>query len=704
MRQVRSMLAMLLSAGAFIAASPASAQMLDPLDFASLGTLNLSGGAFTINTDTLEIRDGADALLFTGVLDDQRGMADSFGPGGDVTTVGPLGIPHIAVFTFDGITLDATAAIIITGHRALALLSRGGAVIDTTIDVSGSGDQSAGQTGEPGGPGGFAGGTGAQNGFGPGGGSGGNASGFVFIEGGSAGFGGSGGVGGLTGGSDPPGGPVYGNLLALLQGGSGGGGGNNDSTGMAGGGGGGGALEIGAAGSVDIGPNGLLLANGGFGMTDPGLEFGGAGSGGGIRVHGEGVSLLGAISAAGARGGANSGSGGGRVLIGGSPESYFVGSPPLVSTTGISVADGEVDFIGSTHGLISVMPLVTVVTGAQTFELGTVLSLQTASDTQPGVELVPGDLQVFGEVTVPAAGATNTRAIKLESVGALITGGDPLTNAKVLRGTGSVQTPVTNIAGAQINAVNDLLTFTQPVTNDAAAQINAIGSTLAFMAGLTNDGDLNLINSTIIGPLAARGTTALGGVNHFRGDVTGDGDFTASGQAVFEMLYAPDPDGLPSSSTIVMFGGSAAFGPDATLMLDVDGLTPASEHDQLTITSNANLDGTLELDLAPGFSLMAGQRVELILAGAVSGTFAQITGAGGLNVAYLSDRVTLGPACPGDNNHSGTVNVTDLLSLLAAWGACAEPCPPFCAADTNSDCLVNVTDLLALLAGWGACP
>ncbi|MCH7603178.1 MAG: hypothetical protein IIB54_10455, partial [Planctomycetes bacterium] len=50
----------------------------------------------------------------------------------------------------------------------------------------------------------------------------------------------------------------------------------------------------------------------------------------------------------------------------------------------------------------------------------------------------------------------------------------------------------------------------------------------------------------------------------------------------------------------------------------------------------------------------------------------------------------------GDSNLDGTVNVTDLLALLAAWGVC-----PACPEDTNLDGTVNVTDLLNLLGGWG---
>ena len=56
--------------------------------------------------------------------------------------------------------------------------------------------------------------------------------------------------------------------------------------------------------------------------------------------------------------------------------------------------------------------------------------------------------------------------------------------------------------------------------------------------------------------------------------------------------------------------------------------------------------------------------------------------------------------CLADTNFDGSVNVTDLLALLAAWGPCAQPCPP----DINTDGNVNVTDLLALLAAWGLCP
>ena len=55
------------------------------------------------------------------------------------------------------------------------------------------------------------------------------------------------------------------------------------------------------------------------------------------------------------------------------------------------------------------------------------------------------------------------------------------------------------------------------------------------------------------------------------------------------------------------------------------------------------------------------------------------------------------PACPEDINGDNTVNVLDLLLVLAAWGQTGVP------EDINADGIVNVLDLLELLAAWGPC-
>jgi predicted outer membrane repeat protein len=53
----------------------------------------------------------------------------------------------------------------------------------------------------------------------------------------------------------------------------------------------------------------------------------------------------------------------------------------------------------------------------------------------------------------------------------------------------------------------------------------------------------------------------------------------------------------------------------------------------------------------------------------------------------------------GDLNDDGSVDVLDLLALLAAWGPCPPP-PADCPADLDDDGVVGVVDLLTLLANW----
>jgi len=77
-----------------------------------------------------------------------------------------------------------------------------------------------------------------------------------------------------------------------------------------------------------------------------------------------------------------------------------------------------------------------------------------------------------------------------------------------------------------------------------------------------------------------------------------------------------------------------------------------------------------------------------------------LPGGGIENANLLVARVTAGPAAtPGDIDGDGTVNVTDLLALLAAWGGCDDP--GNCPADLDGDGMVSVTDLLMMLANWG---
>lgn len=72
------------------------------------------------------------------------------------------------------------------------------------------------------------------------------------------------------------------------------------------------------------------------------------------------------------------------------------------------------------------------------------------------------------------------------------------------------------------------------------------------------------------------------------------------------------------------------------------------------------------------------------------------------NVQYVDCIAScLGDIAGGGSGGDGVVDVSDLLALLSAWGACPEN--KACGADLNSDGIVDVSDLLLLLGAWGTC-
>jgi hypothetical protein len=271
---------------------------------------------YTVNTDTLKIRDDAAMMdLFMGVeFDPTPNMPNS----GDET----------AVFTFEDIDVMGGAVIETKGVRPLALLSRevddgmggkkgGKATINGKIIANGGNGEinKEGEGGSGGGKGGVGVGSGdGSNGVGTGGTGGGGGGGF----GGQGGRGGDGGGTGATSmggkGGEAAGHQAKRPVWELLQGGSGGGngGGTNDIR-FSGAGGGGSGVEIGADRDITIG--GMILANGGrgadgtsagaFGMfgNPQATGGGGGGSGGGILIHGYKVTLSGMLEAKGGDGG-----------------------------------------------------------------------------------------------------------------------------------------------------------------------------------------------------------------------------------------------------------------------------------------------------------------------------------------------------------------------------------------------------------------
>ena len=624
---------------------------MQPLDFASLGSWSVTSGNYLIDTDALTIAETSapGVILFTGVIDDQGGVADSFGPGGDVTTVGPAGVPHIAVFTFDDLSLTGTANITVTGHRALALLSHGDILIDVSLDVSGKYPE--------GGPGGFDGGiadsTMALDGLGPGGGGANPLAFFGNEHAGPAGYGSDGIIGAGSGGTA---GLSYGDLRGALQGGSGGGGSrqSTNNSNFASGGGGGGALEIAGLGLVDLGANAVLQADGNPGI-DGSLGVGsGPGSGGGIRISGGEIVLQGSVSANGVINRVYSG--GGRVFLEGLGF-YIVGTgfDPASLVANVSVDHGGG---GGNMGVIFMEPKQTLVPLGETLELGTE-TVSTASTTAPELILNLGDVLVQGEVSVPPGGVTQEKELRLLGTLARITGADPLTMTGTLAGTGTAEVPVTIAAEGSLSLVDDTMTF--PGDGNGATD-----------DGLVNLGTMNLINATIDGDVRSPGGTTVNvaGTATFNGLFKGAAGFSGTNnEVVFNGGYEPG-----DSPAVVSFGGDLTLGDSNVLTMELGGPEAGAGYDQLDVSGALTLAGTLEVTLLSPFLPAGGQSFQLFESGSIGGSFdtvllpalgggltwdaSQLEVDGSISVVGMTDFATLYPALlpEGDENGDGLSN------------------------------------------------
>ncbi|TWT47610.1 hypothetical protein [Botrimarina hoheduenensis] len=658
--------------------SPAFAQPLDPLDFASLGTLNLPAGDYTIDTDTLKIFDNTapGVPLFTGVADDQNGQADYFdGVWDPVANPGQLGIPEIAVFTFDGIDLQPSANIKITGRRAIALLSHGDATIATPLSVDGDDIPGFAPTtptpGGRGGPGGFDGGASLAApsppphlpGEGPGGG--------LEYPAPTANFaddGGAGSFGGRGSGSNQLqidlSGATYGDLTTVLQGGSGG---ANLTTffGNQEGAGGGGAIEINALGGLTI--NAAISARGGTGAGSAAAS--GSGSGGGIRLIGKEVALNADVNAIGGGFSSASNGGGGRVYVEGLIDlmGLTIGDLGVAATADIDVKSNHANPDGTplggrslaNYGVITLSPETTLVSYGESVTFGQIVTAAIATENY---EIAVRDTRFrSGAVgTIEAAGHINGDKIELAGETATLTGVGTLTNKSQITGTGRVEVPTINATGGTINTTADTLTFTQLVTNTAGAEINAIGSTLSFDGGLDSHGEINLINSTVNGDIVNDGVASLAGTNNFTGTVSGNGSFTGTGLASFAGALAPG-----NSLSTMSFDGDLVLEPTATLEIEI---ASPSSHDRVEIGGVATLEGDLEVTLIDGFTPSVGDIFDFLFAsGGANGEFGGVSLpnllAQGLDWQLNPGGATLFlevvPALDGDFNADGMVDAAD---------------------------------------------
>jgi hypothetical protein len=141
----------------------------------------------------------------------------------------------------------------------------------------------------------------------------------------------------------------------------------------------------------------------------------------------------------------------------------------------------------------------------------------------------------------------------------------------------------------------------------------ANGAFVDFGAAITGFGQVNSTNNLAQATVINGSAAGLSNSEplDFTGYVKGVGDFT---DVTFSGTFSP---GLSPAITAV---NNVNFGPSSTLLIEIGGLSPGSQHDQLAITGNLGLNGTLDVDLIMGFNPSLGNSF-LILNGPTTGAF-----------------------------------------------------------------------------------
>jgi hypothetical protein len=283
-----------------------------------------------------------------------------------------------------------------------------------------------------------------------------------------------------------------------------------------------------------------------------------------------------------------------------------------------------------------------------------------------------------------------------------------------------------NDVGATIDLQSDFYfggRFGNGVLNNQGTFVKSAGAGDTDMNGTFNNAGLVRLQSGRVTPdtyVQSAGTTRLEGGGLLSPSMTLNGG-TLSGAGTLHVnmnnvagVIAPGASAgrlTIASSASPSVGGDFSQGANGSLRVEIGGLTPGTEHDQLVIARHANLNGGLNIDVINNFSPELGdQFVILTLGGIRAGQFAHVSGVqlgGGLrfNVHYNPDNVTLivaaGGTIPGDIDGDGHVAIGDLTLLLSSFGLCDGRAGFNAGADLDGDGCVSITDLTTLLSNYG---
>ena len=288
----------------------------------------------------------------------------------------------------------------------------------------------------------------------------------------------------------------------------------------------------------------------------------------------------------------------------------------------------------------------------------------------------PVGVQIYSNATVPLAGRSAMGA----SFSLTSTWGSPVP---------------TSIDPTDVNDTKDLdlIILSGPGNSVTVKRGNGTGNTTDFMA-------MPLSLPTGSNPVA-------GAVSLLNSDLSSD-YITINNSGSSISLLTGDGDTLNSPSTISTIGdeplsiSATDFDNDGDQDLVISELDSFGDR-QLAIVRNDSTGGTIVLGI--GDPVGNGNDPTLVATGDFDEDgLTDILTIIDLSPLALANSPAIGLyfnetalACPADVNGTGTVDVDDLLALIAGWGS-SDP-----ALDINGSGSVDVDDLLILIGAWGSC-
>ncbi len=147
------------------------------------------------------------------------------------------------------------------------------------------------------------------------------------------------------------------------------------------------------------------------------------------------------------------------------------------------------------------------------------------------------------------------------------------------------------------------------------------------------------------------------------GVLSGNGTIDMVGGAflVNEGLITP---GGQNTGLLTINGNFSQHGGSGILAIDIGGLTPGLQFDQLVVNGLAGIGGMLRLKASNGFTPFAGQTFEVVKAGQIQGQFALECDDSIFSLSYTptSVIVTVGSGVITDCNHNGNSDLCDIAN------------------------------------------